>query len=84
MYKIHPSRGLIFVKGSVPGHKGNFVYIKDAGRLKYDKKELKITKYFPTFTMTDFKKEGVKEEYIYMPFDEVSPFAGENSIDEAL
>ena len=68
------------MKGSVPGHKGNTVIIKDAGRLKYDRKEGKIKKFYPTFTKSDADREGLQGEEMYMPFDEVSPFAGEDDI----
>lgn len=30
VYKVDPERNLLYVKGQVPGHKGNHVYIKDA------------------------------------------------------
>mmetsp|Transcript_32120 Transcript_32120/g.44533 ORF Transcript_32120/g.44533 Transcript_32120/m.44533 type:complete len:381 (-) Transcript_32120:152-1294(-) len=32
VYKIDASRNLIYVKGQVPGHAGNFVYVKDSIR----------------------------------------------------
>ncbi|CAI5961778.1 unnamed protein product [Closterium sp. NIES-65] len=32
VYKVEPSRGLLWVKGQVPGHSGNFVFVKDAVR----------------------------------------------------
>lgn len=28
--QVDPQRNLLYVKGQVPGHKGNYVYIKDA------------------------------------------------------
>lgn len=30
LYKVDPVRNLLYVKGQVPGHKGNFVFVKDA------------------------------------------------------
>jgi len=30
VYKVDPARNLIYVRGQVPGHSGNFVYVKDA------------------------------------------------------
>ncbi|CAI5508933.1 unnamed protein product [Closterium sp. Naga37s-1] len=32
VYKVEPARGLLWVKGQVPGHSGNFVFVKDAVR----------------------------------------------------
>ncbi|KAJ7256883.1 hypothetical protein O6H91_08G018900 [Diphasiastrum complanatum] len=44
VYKIDPERGLIWVRGQVPGHKGNFVLLKDA---VYKPPDISITP-FPT------------------------------------
>ncbi|KAK9842200.1 hypothetical protein WJX81_000206 [Elliptochloris bilobata] len=30
VYKVDPVRNLLYVRGQVPGHKGNFVYVRDA------------------------------------------------------
>jgi hypothetical protein len=35
--QVDAARNLIYVKGQVPGHKGNFVYLKDADRKTVDK-----------------------------------------------
>ncbi|GAQ83901.1 Mitochondrial ribosomal protein L3 precursor [Klebsormidium nitens] len=45
IYKVDPARDLIYVRGQVPGHKGNFVFIRDALRKKPD---TEVTP-FPTF-----------------------------------
>ena len=38
LYAIDPVRNLLYVKGQVPGHKGNFVLVKDAVRaINFDK-----------------------------------------------
>ena len=41
---MDPARNLIYVRGQVPGHKGNFVYLRDADRKRLDKE----TAPFPT------------------------------------
>lgn len=32
VYQVDPGRNLLYVRGQVPGHKGNFVLIKDAAK----------------------------------------------------
>ena len=32
VWRVDPERNLIYVKGQVTGHKGNFVYVRDAVR----------------------------------------------------
>ncbi|KAH9619117.1 hypothetical protein KSS87_012505 [Heliosperma pusillum] len=56
VYKIDPSRNLMWVKGQVPGAVGNFVFVKDAYGLKPD-----LTKVpFPThFTPEDEDDEAL-------------------------
>ncbi|CAK9211834.1 unnamed protein product [Sphagnum troendelagicum] len=46
IYKIEPERDLLWVRGQVPGHKGNFVYIKDAFYKKPDLSVLPFPTYF--------------------------------------
>ncbi|CAI5484785.1 unnamed protein product [Closterium sp. Yama58-4] len=54
VYKVEPARGLLWVKGQVPGHSGNFVFVKDAVR-KHDVQGPDAQEYgglqlpFPTF-----------------------------------
>lgn len=36
VYKVDPERNLIFIKGQVPGHAGNFVAVKDPQRVALD------------------------------------------------
>jgi len=43
IYKVDPSRNLIYVRGQVPGHKGNYVFLQDT-RIKARKMKLP----FPT------------------------------------
>lgn len=45
VYKVDPARNLMWVRGQVPGHAGNFVFVKDAFQRRPD---LSITP-FPTF-----------------------------------
>ena len=42
---MDPARNLIYVKGQVPGHAGNFVYVKDAIKAPPDTELVP----FPTF-----------------------------------
>jgi len=35
LYKVDPVRNLLYVRGQVPGHKGNFVYVRDARLVQY-------------------------------------------------
>ena len=30
LVQVDPQRNLVYVKGQVPGHKGNFVFVRDA------------------------------------------------------
>jgi len=51
IYKVDPQRNLLYVRGMVPGHRGNFVYVKDAyayraGKRKHPTNALRP---FPTF-----------------------------------
>ena len=66
------------MKGSIPGHKGNTVIIRDAHRKRMDKEELKLPKYYPTFTHSHLEKEGSKNEDMFMAFEALDPFAGAN------
>lgn len=36
VWRVDPQRNLIYVKGQVPGHKGNFVEVRDARHKKID------------------------------------------------
>ncbi|XP_058000718.1 50S ribosomal protein L3-2, mitochondrial [Hevea brasiliensis] len=46
VYKIHPARNLMWVRGQVPGAEGNFVFIKDAVYKKPDISSLPFPTYF--------------------------------------
>jgi large subunit ribosomal protein L3 len=37
VWRVDPERNLLWVKGQVPGHKGNFVYVKDAVKVLDDR-----------------------------------------------
>ncbi|KAJ9699944.1 hypothetical protein PVL29_005680 [Vitis rotundifolia] len=47
VYKIDPTRNLMWVRGQVPGAEGNFVFIKDAVYKKPDASILPFPTYFP-------------------------------------
>ncbi len=36
VWRVDPVRNLVYVRGQVPGHKGNFVLVKDAVRKQRD------------------------------------------------
>lgn len=40
VWRVDPERNLIYVRGQVPGHKGNFVEIKDAAHKKVEEQPL--------------------------------------------
>lgn len=44
--QIDPARNLLYVRGQVPGHKGNFLLVKDAILKKFEKQPQRP---FPTF-----------------------------------
>lgn len=69
IFKIDPARDLVFVKGSVPGHKGNWVSIRDANR---DNPEHILHKPFPTFFARGDDDEDHSGELL-MPKGEVDP-----------
>ncbi|XP_076941720.1 large ribosomal subunit protein uL3m-like [Bidens hawaiensis] len=48
VYKIDPARNLIWVRGQVPGNKGDFVFLKDALYKKPDISTLPFPTYFST------------------------------------
>ena len=43
---MDPQRNLLYVKGQVPGHKGNFVFVRDA---VYKKADQQPDRPLPTF-----------------------------------
>ncbi len=44
--QVDPQRNLLYVKGQVPGHKGNFVRVKDAVKKRFIEQPQRP---FPTF-----------------------------------
>uniref|UniRef100_A0A2P2JL74 Large ribosomal subunit protein uL3m n=1 Tax=Rhizophora mucronata TaxID=61149 RepID=A0A2P2JL74_RHIMU len=67
VYKIDPSRDLMWVKGQVPGNEGDFVFIKDA---VYKKPDVSLLP-FPTY----FAAEGEDTtESLVADLGEVDPF----------
>lgn len=36
VFKVDPARNLLYLKGMVPGHKGNFVLVKDAVKMGFE------------------------------------------------
>ena len=54
VWRVDPIRNLVYVKGQVPGHKGNFVEIKDASHKRLDEQPaLPI----PSVTVSDMAME---------------------------
>jgi len=49
VYQVDPSRNLLYVVGQVPGHKGNFVLVKDAIRKLWEGEHLRLNPPFPTY-----------------------------------
>ncbi|KAL2459388.1 50S ribosomal protein L3-2 [Forsythia ovata] len=60
VYKIDPARNLMWVKGQVPGAKGNFVFIKDA---VYEKPDISLLP-FPTYFAPEDEDSTKLEPYV--------------------
>ncbi|KAF2310344.1 hypothetical protein GH714_007909 [Hevea brasiliensis] len=67
VYKIHPARNLMWVRGQVPGAEGNFVFIKDAVYKKPDISSLP----FPTYLAAE--DEDISEPII-AELGDIDPF----------
>jgi len=65
IFKVDPLRNLIYVKGQVPGHKGNFVRVKDAVKKRFAEQPQRP---FPTFL------EQYTGGVVYAPKEEHNPF----------
>lgn len=65
--QVDPIRNLLYVKGQVPGHKGNYVVIKDAALKKFD---LQPERPFPTCLQAVGLNAGIS----YASKTEHSPF----------
>lgn len=63
--QVDPLRNLIYVKGQVPGHKGNFVRVKDAVKKRFAEQPQRP---FPTFL------EQYTGGVVYAPKEEHNPF----------
>eukprot|EP01067_Filipodium_phascolosomae_P009335 Filipodium_phascolosomae@DN82_c0_g1_i1.p1 len=60
VFRIESARNLIFLRGSIPGHKGQLVKIFDArGRAHKRNRNLSIWMHFPTFIPQPGKQYGV-------------------------
>ncbi|KAK4755681.1 hypothetical protein SAY87_009438 [Trapa incisa] len=69
VYKIDPARGLMWVRGQVPGAEGNFVFIKDAVYKKPDNSLLP----FPTYFAAEDEEEADLKPII-ADLGDVDPF----------
>ncbi|KAL2464452.1 50S ribosomal protein L3-2 [Forsythia ovata] len=69
VYKIDPSRNLMWVKGQVPGATGNFVFIKDA---VYKKPDISLLP-FPTFFAPE-DEDPTKLEPLLADLGDTDPF----------
>ena len=63
--QVDAEKNLLYVRGQVPGHKGNFVLVKDAAKKRFDEQPERC---FPTYleTMTD--------SVLYAPKSAHNPF----------
>ncbi|XP_015900059.1 large ribosomal subunit protein uL3m [Ziziphus jujuba] len=69
VYKIDPARNLMWVKGQVPGAKGNFVFIKDS---VYKKPNISMLP-FPTYFAAE-DEDTAELEPMIADLGEVDPF----------
>uniref|UniRef100_A0A061QP64 Large ribosomal subunit protein uL3m n=1 Tax=Tetraselmis sp. GSL018 TaxID=582737 RepID=A0A061QP64_9CHLO len=51
VYKVDPARNLLYIRGAVPGHRGNFVFVRDAHSYRTSKSQSPAAEAlpFPTF-----------------------------------
>lgn len=64
--QIDPDRNLLYVRGQVPGHKGNFVYVKDAVmKQAREQPERPFPSYFGTSPPTVLEAPATEKD----PFD---------------
>ncbi|KAI5069356.1 hypothetical protein GOP47_0015657 [Adiantum capillus-veneris] len=73
IYKIDPARNLMWVRGQVPGHAGNFVFVKDAFQRRPD---LSITP-FPTY-VPDSNEDITSVEPLVAEIGDVDPFLADD------
>lgn len=67
VWRVDPDRNLIYVKGHVPGHKGNFVEIKDSSHKGIEEQPI-----LPVPTIQDVPTHVIvapKPEHQQNPFD---------------
>lgn len=71
LWKIDVQRNLLFIVGPLPGHKGNYVIIKDAVKRPWNPE---TPPPFPTYRPSGTKEDAEIEEIVCAPEDE-DPFA---------
>lgn len=64
--QVDPERNLLYVKGQVPGHKGNFVHVKDAVMKTFQQQPVRP---FPTFLGQELPGVGKAPASAADPFD---------------
>jgi large subunit ribosomal protein L3 len=66
VWRVDPQRNLIYVRGQVPGHKGNFVFVRDAVRKQvHDQPPLPV----PSITEGEVGEVTVAEKQGTDPFE---------------
>eukprot|EP00850_Spirogloea_muscicola_P021081 SM000236S08001 [mRNA] locus=s236:9924:10909:+ [translate_table: standard] len=70
LFKVEPHRNLLYVRGQVPGHSGNFVLVRDANFKRPDP----ATTPFPTFVPPDDEDPAVLEVPLVADFGDKDPF----------
>ena len=71
LYAVDAERSLLYVEGAVPGHKGNYVKVKDAIKKNHDDMDLP----FPTFVADP--NEEVPDQLLVCPQPEQDPYVME-------
>ena len=72
LYKVEPTRNLLFIRGAVPGHAGAVVQVRDAIKKNWEKHVGRVPP-FPTFTHSQ-AEEDTKAELL-MDVGDQDPFA---------
>lgn len=73
VYKIDPARNLMWVRGQVPGHAGNFVFVKDAFQKRPDLSLTPFPTYFP-----DPNEDLTSLEPLVAEIGDVDPFLADD------
>ena len=66
VHQVDPAKNLVYVRGSIPGHKGNYVKIQDTKK-NWGKRAFKEAPPFPTFIPNDENTDGLETLVVEAP-----------------